>query len=189
MSELLKPDAEVYLLEKKSEGRKTSFNLVLVKHRKFLVSIDSNVPNKVMLESIDKGLVPEFEGFKIKKREPKISNSRLDFLLQGEDGLLFLEVKSCTLVLNGVGFFPDAPTTRGSKHLRILMDLLSKGRAVISFLIQRPDAYSLRPNDLTDPIFAEVFREAVGVGVEVYAYNCLVNFKGVSLLNRVAIEY
>ena len=187
MGELLYPGARTYLLERKSENRKTLYDLVLVDLGGTLVSIDSRVPNKVVADAIESDQIPEFIGLHIEKREYTLGDSRLDFLLRGGWGQLLLEVKSCTLVRDGTGLFPDAPTARGSKHLRSLVGGLALGRAAAFFLIQRHDARRLRPNDAADPEFGKNLREAARRGVEVYAYSSKVTFEGVFINERVQV--
>jgi len=153
MEELLHPDANVYLLEKPSEHRKTGFDLVLVDLCGTLVSVDSRMPNKVVAEAIETRRMPVFRGLRIAKREPVFEDSRLDFRLVDAQTSMLLEVKSCTLVRDETGLFPDAPTERGRRHLRTLVRALEVGRAAMTFLIQRSDAVSLRPNEETDPRF------------------------------------
>jgi sugar fermentation stimulation protein A len=188
MEELLRPGAELYIIERRAEGRKTRWDLVAVRHDGVLVSIDSRVPNAVVSEAVEAGTIPEFGGMRLARREPTVGKSRLDFVLEGDAGPLYLEVKSCTLVREGTGYFPDAPTTRGSRHLRTLTGLLREGRAALFFLVQRSDSHSLRPNRATDPVFADTLREAAHAGVEIYAYNSVVTLDGVYLGGQVAVE-
>jgi sugar fermentation stimulation protein A len=188
MEELLRPGAEAYVIERSGERRKTRWDLVVVRHGEILVSIDSRIPNTVVSEAMEGWGIPEFGSLRLARHEPTVGESRLDFLLEGDTETLYLEVKSCTLVRGEMGLFPDAPTTRGSRHLRTLMGLLGNGRAALFFLVQRSDARSLRPNESTDPVFAETLREAARVGVEIYAYNSVVTLDGVSLGWRVAVE-
>jgi sugar fermentation stimulation protein A len=187
MKEFLHSGARVYLLERSSEKRKTGYDLVIVDHEGRLVSIDSMMPNRIVAEAIEAGSIPEFRGLNIEKREYTWGDSRLDFLLRGETGQLLLEVKSCTLVRDGVGLFPDAPTARGSRHLMTLVSGLERGRAAAFFLIQRDDAGYLKPNEETDPEFAANLREAHHGGVEVYAYTSEVTLEGVFLKERVPV--
>jgi len=187
MEELLHPDAKVYLLEKASEHRKTGFDLVLVDLDGTLVSVDSRTPNKVVAEAIETGRLHELHGLRIEKKEPVFEDSRLDFRLAGAQTSMLLEVKSCTLVEEETGLFPDAPTERGRRHLHALVRTLETGRAAVLFLIQRSDANAFRPNEGTDPRFAEVLRKAVECGVEVYAYNSRVTLQGVSMNRRVSV--
>jgi len=187
MEELLHPDARVYMLEKGSPNRKTGFDLVLVDLAGTLVSIDSRIPNKVVAEAVEAGLLREFGGMRIAKREPVFEDSRLDFRLAGAQTSMMLEVKSCTLVENGTALFPDAPTERGRRHIRALMRALKAGRAAVLFLVQRSDAGSFKPNEETDPRFARTLKEATDLGVEVYAYNSRVTFKGVTINRRLPV--
>ena len=187
MEELLHPDAGVYLLEKGSPNRKTGFDLVLVDLAGTLVSIDSRIPNKVVAEAVEAGLLCEFGGMRIAKREPVFEDSRLDFRLADAQTSMMLEVKSCTLVENRMALFPDAPTDRGRRHIRALMRTLKAGRAAVLFLVQRSDAESFKPNEETDPRFARTLKEAADLGVEVYAYNSRVTFKGVTINRRIPV--
>jgi sugar fermentation stimulation protein A len=187
MRELLHPGARVHLLRKESEARKTDYDLALVDHNGVLVSIDSRVPNKVVSEAIAEGKTPEFRGLSLHRMEYTYLDSRLDILLKGEGGQLLLEVKSCTLVEGTTALFPDAPTKRGTRHLRTLQRGLTKGRAAILFLIQRGDSQSFRPNTSTDPDFAETLREVTSIGVETYAYTSEVTERGVYISHRVPI--
>ncbi len=188
MKELLYRGARVYLIPVQSDTRKTRYNLTLVDHQGTLVSVDSNVPNKVVREAVDRGIIEPFKDFRVKKAEYTFGESRLDFLLESDSGKLLLEVKSCTLIRDGVALFPDAPTKRGSRHLRTLTRGLTQGRSAIFFLIQRSDPNSFRPNMETDPDFAANLEEANRKGVEVYAYSSRVNFDGVFLGSRVPID-
>ncbi len=188
MKELLYPGARVYLVPVQSDTRKTHYNLTLVNHQGTLVSVDSSVPNKLVGEALDMGIIEPFREFQVKKAEYTFGESRLDFLLESDSGKLLLEVKSCTLIRDGVALFPDAPTKRGSRHLRTLTRGLTQGRSAVFFLIQRPDADRFRPNRETDPDFAANLKEANRAGVEVYAYTSRVDFDGVFLGSRVPID-
>lgn len=186
LRELLKPGSKVYLLKKDGLGRKTRFDLVQVDLGHVRVSTDSRLSNRVFEEALASDLLPEFKGSKIMKREPVFEGSRLDFEL-GDHGLIYVEVKSCTLVEDGVGLFPDAPTLRGSRQLESLVKALEFGRSVLFFLVQREDAGSLKPHTDMDPNFSRALREASDRGVEVYAYNARVSSKGVSIGGRIPV--
>jgi sugar fermentation stimulation protein A len=187
MRELLHKGSKVYLIEKASDGRKTDYDLVVVDIDGTLISVDSRVPNKIAAEAIEGNLIQEFSGLSLERGEFVYGDSRLDFLLKGATDMLLLEVKSCTLVVSGTAIFPDAPTTRGRRHLAALTNGLTECRAAVIFIIQRPDAHYFRPNDATDPRFGESLREAAKRGVEIYAYNCDVDLEGISLKEKVPI--
>jgi sugar fermentation stimulation protein A len=188
LRDLLKAGAKVYLSERISENRKTRYDLILVELDETLVSIDSRIPNRIIGEAVDSGLIPEFKGLRIEEREPFIQGSRLDFLLQGDAQHLLLEVKSCTLVEEGVALFPDAPTSRGERHMKVLSNALGIGRAAALFLVQRDDASVFRPNWEVDPSFSDALRTAVERGVEAYAYTTRVSPSSIELHRRLPIE-
>ena len=101
--------------------------------------------------------------------------SRLDFFLENADERCWMEVKSVTLVEDGLGLFPDAPTERGRKHIAELTKLRQAGaRAVALFVVQRADANTVAANHSTDPKFAEALRNAHRCGVEFFAYSCAI---------------
>jgi sugar fermentation stimulation protein A len=171
MFELLIPGAEVILREVSSKERKTSYDLIGVCHKGQRVSADSRIPNKLVLEALKNKDLEEFSEYGIIKPEHLYGHTRFDFFLSdGRRGCL-LEVKSCTLVKDGVALFPDAKTERGRRHVRDLIKAKKEGlRACVLFLIQRTDAYVFSPNNEADPEFGKVLRDAAMQGVEVYAY-------------------
>lgn len=100
-----------------------------------------------------------------------MGDSHLDFVATDPDDRQFgVEVKECTLTVDDVAMFPDAPTTRGIKHVEPLIDIIKGGhRAGLVILVFRPEAERFETNEGTDPAFAEAFRRAVDAGVEVHA--------------------
>ena len=90
-----------------------------------------------------------------------------------DETLCFLEVKSVTLVKDGIAIFPDAPTLRGTRHIHHLMEAMNEGyEAAILFVVQREDGDRFMPNNDTDPEFASALRRSQKRGVRMYAYNC-----------------
>lgn len=189
LRELLRPGAEVYLTKIQGKNRLTSFDLSLVNYRGILVSVDARMPNKVVADSINSGKIYELEGYRVLKREIKYGGSRLDMLLQHENQpFCYVEVKSVTLVTNGIARFPDAPTERGVRHLSELVQAVEEGfRAAAIFLIQREDAHAFKPNEETDGQFAEALRRAGLRGVEIYAYLCRIQMDGIELTKSVPV--
>ena len=188
MHELMVPGTKVYLIYKPGEHRKTDYDLTLVQYNDTLVSIDSRLPNYMLKESINKGNLPEFKGYKVEHTEPKFHDSRLDLKLSNGTNQILLEAKSCTLVENKIALFPDAPTKRGARHMNTLIKALEYGRAAVCFIIQRNDATEWRPNKQMDPEFTENIRKAVQNGVEAYAYTCNINLSGVTIRKRVPVN-
>ncbi len=188
MKELFLPGVKVLLSEQKDPKRKTKYDLVCVYKDDVLVSIDSRIPNILLEQAVLEGL-EDFPDIINVRREVTIGKSRLDFVLTSkQEELCYIEAKSVTLVENQIARFPDAPTERGSKHLLELIQLIEQGyRAAIVFIIQRPDASGFRSNDVTDPTFAQNLKAAKNAGVEIYAYSCKVDNKGIAIFNKIAV--
>ena len=166
--ELLIPGCEVWLNAPGTPGRKTKYDLVAVrKNSGVLFNIDSQAPNKVVKEwletkDFDK-VIPEYT----------YGDSRIDFYMEsGDDGSgakkYLMEVKGCTLEVNGIGYFPDAPTERGVKHIHELIKAKEAGyHAILAFVIQMDGVTEVFPNRDTHPEFADVFYEAKEAGVKI----------------------
>ena len=171
LDDLLKSGVKVILKENAHSGRKTAYDLIGVYHKGRKVSVDSRVPNKLILEALKRKALKEFVEYDMIKPEASYGHTRFDFLLCNNQESCFLEVKSCTLVKKGIAEFPDAKTKRGTRHVLDLVKAKKEGyRACLLFLIQRTDAYAFSPNDTVDPEFGKALRKAVNRGVEVYAY-------------------
>jgi sugar fermentation stimulation protein A len=185
----LTPGTEVLLKEVFRESRKTDCDLIGVFHRGLLISVDSRVPNKLVLEALKKGEIKELSEYDEVKSEYTYGPSRLDFHLSNERQKCLLEVKSCTLVKRGVAMFPDAVTKRGRRHVMSLMRAKKEGfRACILFLVQRGDANVFAPNNETDPEFGQTLRNAVWEGVEVFAYASEFCGKRIILKRRIDVK-
>ncbi len=189
LKELLVPGAELLLRPAKNpDRRKTKFDVFAVKAEGGTVVVDSRIPNQIMREALSSGEVPEFSGYELVRSEPARGKSRLDFLLRG-NRMCLVEVKSCTLVRNGVALFPDAPTERGRRHLLELEKAHEEGyRACILFVIQRGDAKLFMPNDETDPDFGVALRKVVARGVEAIALATKYRKGHVELIGRVPVD-
>lgn len=166
--ELLIPGCEVWLNAPGTPGRKTKYDLVAVrKDSGILFNIDSQAPNKVVNEWLQgqdyDTVVPEYT----------YGDSRIDFYMtRGEDRFL-MEVKGCTLEVDGIGYFPDAPTERGVKHLRELTKATKDGyKAMLAFVIQMDGVSEVRPNIKTHPEFGTALAEAKAAGVDVLFLKC-----------------
>ncbi len=171
--ELLIPGCEVYLTEPGTPGRKTRYDLVAVKKSNGMIfNIDSQAPNKVVKEWLAN------QGFDKVIPEYTYGDSRIDFYMERhiagrETERRLMEVKGCTLEIAGVGYFPDAPTERGVKHLRELTRAVKEGyKASLAFVIQMDGVTEVRPNINTHPEFAEALEEAKEAGVKVLYLAC-----------------
>jgi sugar fermentation stimulation protein A len=191
MHELLIPGTEVILRKVMKGNRKTGYDLIGVSYNGQRVSVDSRVPNKLVLEALKNKDIKELSEYNIIKPEFGYGHSRLDFFLANKHESCLLEVKSATLVKDGVAVFPDAVTERGKRHVNELTKAKKEGyRACILFLVQRTDAHSFAPSDETDPEFGKALRNAAAEGVEVYAYKMEIstNFSLLSLSSRLKIN-
>ena len=173
LRELLRPGVRLWLEPRPGEQRKTQYQVWLVESDRTLVSLNTRLPNDLVQEALAQGSLPEFAQYSAWERERRSGHSRLDFYLKGSSETCWLEVKSVTLVEDGRGLFPDAPTKRGRKHIEELIRLRRTGaRAVVFFVVQRADAYSVAANDRTDPEFAQALQSACRCGVDLVAYTC-----------------
>jgi sugar fermentation stimulation protein A len=170
MLELMIPGNEVFLRENSAPHRKTNYDMIGLEYDGVLVSIDSNLPNRFIKNLLLSNELPFFKDYDKVISEPRAFDGRFDFKLTGSREPSFIEVKSCTLVEEGRAIFPDAPTIRGTRHVRHLAAALKQKQvkqATIIFVIQRPDAFVFSPNDKTDPKFGNALRFAHANGVEV----------------------
>jgi len=189
MHELLTPGTEVILREVLKENRKTDYDLIGVFYNGQVVSVDSRVPNKLVLEALKNGDIEELSEYNVIKPEYGYGHSRFDFFLANGHQSCLLEVKSCTLVKDGVALFPDAETERGRKHVRDLVKAKKEGyRACMLFVVQRTDAHVFTPNDEIDLEFGKVLRDAAVEGVEVYAYYSEFVGNKINLKEKVKVE-
>lgn len=168
--ELLLPGVEVILEESDNARRKTKYDLVCVyKENLGWVNIDSQAPNRVTYEWLLK------QDYSYIKPEFKYGNSRIDFYMERGNQKYLMEVKGCTLEVGGIGYFPDAPTERGVKHLKELTKALAEGyHSVLAFVIPMEGVEEVRPNMDTHPAFGEVLQEAEEAGMEVWFLLCKV---------------
>ena len=170
MGEMLVPGYRVKLRPAPGEHRKTQFDLALVQMEDALVSVDARLPNALVAEALEQGRLPQFRAYEKVRREVTFGESRLDLMLEepasgpnsSETGWCYIETKSVTLVMDGMALFPDAPTSRGAKHMRSLERAVESGHAAaVIFVIQRSDVDAFTTNDHADPEFGQVFREAL----------------------------
>lgn len=166
--ELLIPGCEVWLTEPGTPGRKTRYDLIAVrKENGILFNIDSQAPNKVVKEWLTAQdydtVIPEYT----------YGSSRIDFYMERGAERYLMEVKGCTLEIDGVGYFPDAPTERGIKHIRELIRAKEAGyHAILAFVIQMDGVTKVRANMDTHPAFGEALEEAKEAGVEILFLRC-----------------
>ena len=168
--ELLLPGAEVILEISDNPARKTKYDLIAVyKEGLGLVNIDSQLCNKVAAEWL------ATQGYAYIKPEYTYGASRVDFYKEKNGEKYLMEVKGCTLEIDGIGYFPDAPTERGVKHLKELTEAVKQGyHCSVAFVIPMEGVTEVRANVATHKAFGDALEEAVQAGVEVLFLPCKV---------------
>lgn len=174
--ELLIPGVKVMLEKSNNPDRKTKYDLVMVyKENLGWVNIDSQMPNALVREWLESE-PEEFSGLTLIKPEYTYGDSRVDFYLERVDEKILIEVKGVTLEIDGIGYFPDAPTERGVKHIRELIKAKREGyEAYIAFVIQMNGIKEVRANMNTHREFGVALEEAQKAGVKVLMLECNVS--------------
>ncbi len=170
--ELLPPGASVWCRYDGNPNRKTRFDLIAAEKGGRLINMDSQAPNAAAEVWLSTGGLGEIQEL---RREYTHGDSRFDFTFLKDGKRCFLEVKGVTLERDNIARFPDAPTLRGTKHLRGLTEAVKEGYgAYVLFVIQMSGIHHFEPNEQTDPAFASALRQAAEAGVGVLAVGCSV---------------
>jgi len=185
--ELLIPGTVVYVEESDNISRKTKYDLIAVEKDKMLVNMDSQVVNQVVKDWLFAGgLYPKP---RLIQPEYRYRDSRIDFYIEDDMRKALIEVKGVTLEEDGIAAFPDAPTLRGVKHIKHLVQAINDGfEAYILFVIQFKPVKYFVPNDKTHPEFGMALREAKEAGVNILAYDCLVTPDSIKIDETVDIQ-
>ena len=188
MKELLFPGNTVYV-SPMPKGMRTNYRIHLAHYGETLVSVDSLLPNRLMYQVLAEGALDNFAGYQEVKKEVGFGDSRFDLYLRGDTGRCLVEIKSVTLVDDGLAKFPDAPSARGTKHLLELCKAVQGGfRAAVIFVVQRSDATVFSPNHVTDPHFSRALCQAADCGVEIYAIACQVTKETIRLQGFLPVQ-
>lgn len=195
LNELLTPEADLLLRPALNlTGRKTKYDVIAVLKDDLWVVINSGFHSDIATDLIESSQISEFSGYFVEKREYNYGKSRIDFLLSDKEyQKLLVEVKGCTLVEDGLALFPDAPTTRGTRHLKELIRARKEGlNSAVLFLIMREDAKEFSPNYTMDPDFSNALVKAHKEGVNIIACSFKIIYikdkLHVKFLNRVGIS-
>ena len=158
LKELLMPGAKVVLESSNNPNRKTKYSLIAVqKEAGNWVNIDSQAPNQVAYNAILEGKIRELGEVQQLKREVSYGHSRFDLYFETKHDKGFIEVKGVTLEKNGIAMFPDAPTTRGTKHILELVEAVKEGyRAAILFIVQMKGTKAFTPNRQMDLVLVRL---------------------------------
>jgi len=177
--------ARVWVSEHRDKGRKLPWSWEIVEIGKTLIPVNTSNPNKIALEAVEAGVIPELSGYGSIRREVKYGEaSRIDLLLEGgrRRKPCYVEVKNVHLSREkGLAEFPDSVTKRGAKHLEELTAILGEARAIMLFIVQRSDCKAFRPAADVDPNYAASLKAAARAGVEILCYDCEVTLAEVVL--------
>ena len=173
MQELLRPGVAALVRPAKNPARKTAWDLIAVDHGGSWVCLAAAWANDFMREWLSKGRIAGFYDWKQIEWEKKIGNSRFDFAVTLQSGERWLlEVKSVNYVIDGHALFPDAPTTRGRRHVEELLALREEGWNVgIFFVTMGQPVVDVGFNAENDPEFARVMQRAIAEGAVVRAFS------------------
>lgn len=189
--ELLIPGCDIYLEESDNPNRKTRYSLIAVQKGKRLINMDSQVPNKVVIEALKnkKIILPGLdEDIKFIKPEKTYGKSRFDIYLETENNKVFVEIKGATLEVDDIVMFPDAKTERGVKHINELVEASKEGyKCYIIFVIQMEDVLYFTPNNKMHKELGEALVEAENKGVYVLAYDTIVRPDSLEIDKRIKV--
>jgi sugar fermentation stimulation protein A len=193
-AELFIKGVTVYLEPAKNPDRKTKYSLVAIIKNGILINIDSQIPNAVAQEALENNFYfKEMMGeVTYIRREVTYQKSRFDIYYENEHtgAKGFIEVKGVTLEEEGIAMFPDAPTLRGTKHIRELMDSVREGyQSYILFVIQMKGVHVFKPNNRTDPAFSKTLMEAGKNGVKILCFDSIVTPDSILLDQEIPVEF
>lgn len=186
MKNCVLPESPCWYSASDSKTRKYPYTLeVVTTPGNHYAGINTSLTNSLVEQAIRAGVIAELRGYALLQREQVYGQekSRIDFLLSERETLInkdarkcYVEVKNVTLMeAEGEGFFPDAVSMRGSKHLRELMGVHAQGhRAVLIFCVQHTGIQTVRAAAHIDAVYAETLRIAQAAGVEVFAYGAVI---------------
>jgi len=191
MMGLLDKGNKVWFSVSDSPTRKLKYTLEIIEINKKNVGINTLLTNKIVLEALNSKKIKSLAKFNNIKTEAKFSiNTRFDFLLTNDKEKCFLEVKNVTLVREEtVAEFPDAITTRGTKHLNELCNAVEKGyQSYILYLIQREDCKFFKIAEDIDEKYKIAFNSAIKNGIKVLCYDCSLTSDEIKLNNQIRYE-
>ena len=191
MMGLLNKGSKVWFSKSDNPKRKLKYTLQIVENNKKKIGINTLLTNKIVHESLGLKKIIKLNKFTEIKNEVKFSeNTRFDFLLSNKNEKCFLEVKNVTLLRkNSVAEFPDAVTSRGTKHLNELIKATKKGyKAYILYLIQIEGCNSFKIAEDIDEQYKIAFDRALKNGVKILCYDCKLNNEEIKLNKEIKYE-
>ncbi len=187
------PGARVWLSDSGNPQRKYPLGWELVETAPgVLTGVNTGLANRLAAEGVENGVITQLRGYDSMRREVRYGreNSRVDLLLEGAGRpACYVEVKNVTLARDGVGYFPDAVSERGSRHLRELAEVATRGqRGVICFCVQRRDVHEVRPADDIDRRYGDTLRHALDQGVEAIAWRADVSTEEIVIADGLPVN-
>ena len=190
MKGLLDEGNEVYLLKNSNPKRKLKYGLEIIRAKKNLVGVNTHMANKIVSHGLSNNLIKELENNDSIKPEVFFNKeTRFDFLIAKNSKKSFLEVKNVTLFRDEkTAEFPDAITTRGSKHLITLIDAIKKGyKSYLIFLVQIQNMEKFKIAKDIDSEYYRNYLAAKKAGVNFLAYRCKINSKEILIEKKLKI--
>ena len=190
MHGLLNEGNDVYLLPNNNPKRKLKYGLEIIKTRKNLVGVNTHMANKIAQHGLENNLIRELKDNDLIKPEVFFNKeTRFDFLIEKKKEKSFVEVKNVTLFRNkNIAEFPDAVSSRGSKHLLTLIDAKRKGyKAYILFLVQIQNMEYFKIAKDIDPEYHKNYLLAKKAGVTFLAYRTKINTKEIKIEKKIKI--
>ena len=190
MKGLLDKDNEVYLLKNDNPKRKLKYGLEIIKARKNLVGVNTHLANKIVGHGLQNNLIKELKNNDTVKSEVFFNKeTRFDFLIEKNNKKSFVEVKNVTLFRQeNTAEFPDAVTTRGSKHLLALIDAIKKGyKSYLIFLVQIQNMEKFKIAKDIDNEYYQNYQTARKAGVIFLAYRCKIDTKKIIIDKKLKI--
>ena len=190
MKGLLDKGNDVYLLPNNDPKRKLKFGLEIIKSRKNLIGVNTNMANKIAQHALENNLIKELKNNDQIKPEVFFNkDTRFDFLLEKNKQKIFVEVKNVTLFRNkDTAEFPDAVTDRGSKHLLTLIDAIKKGyKSFLLFLIQIQNMEKFKIAKDIDAEYYKNYLIAKKAGVNFLAYRCDISSEKIFIDKKIKI--
>ena len=183
MTSCIEDNCDVWVSFHDNPKRKLKYTLELTKMSENLICTNTGVANKIAIEAIENSTIKELQGYTSLKPEQKYGqNSRIDILLENENQKCYVEVKSVSLKINDNLAFPDSVTSRGTKHLNELYDMVKDGhRAVMLYVVQRTDDLPFRLACEIDKKYCEAFAEVTKKGVEVLVYQSNISLEKIEI--------
>jgi len=191
MKGLLTEGNRVWLSKSNNPDRKLKYTLQIIENDNSKVGVNTHLTNKIVLHALNNNLIKEFDKNITIKPEVKFGNStRFDFLIAKNNYKAFVEVKNVTLVRKPrIAEFPDAITTRGSKHIEELIKANKKGYEIyIAFIVQREDCDQFTIANDIDPEYSELLSKAVKKNLNILCYDCKFSPKGIKVNKKIKFK-